>query len=268
MLLYLIMTTSFWHKQGDQPLFNELLWDKPENKLHAGKLLIIGGNLHSLIAPATAYRVALNAGVGVCKVLLPDSLKKIVGNHIESAEFAPSNKSGSFSSQSLADWLDNSTWADGVLLAGDFGHNSETTVVLEKFISKYTGQTTISGDALDAFLQNPEKLAKRQLLTLILNFSQLQKLTKALKLPFAFTSSLPIASVVENLHTLNLAFPLNLILLHENVYFVMSDGQISTTKTTQSNPAFLTETATKASVWSLQNPTKTFQALTTSVLNV
>ena len=262
------MNKNYWHKQDNDPLFKELLWSKPENKLHAGKLLIIGGNLHSFSSPAQAYQTALNNGIGSCKVLLPASLNKIIGDHLENAEFAPSNKSGSFNSQSLASWLENGAWADGVLLAGDFSNNSETTVVLEKFISKFTGQITISGDALDAFLQNPEKLVKRRSLTLILNFSRLQKLTKALKLSFAFTSNLPIASVVKNLHTLNLTFPLNLILLHENVYFVMSEGQISTTKTTQTNTTNLTEIATKASVWSLQNPAKTFQALTTSVLDV
>lgn len=255
------MTLNYWKKQGSDPLYKDLLWDKPENKLHAGKLLIIGGNAHSFLAPALAYETAVNSGIGVCKVLMPISLNKIIGNQLENAEFAPSNISGSFSSQSLANWLDDGAWADGVLLAGDFSNNSETTVVLEKFISKYTGQITISGDALDTFLQNPEKLATRQLLTLILGFSQLQKLTKALKLPFAFTSSLPIASIVENLHTLNLTFPLNLVLLHENIYFVMSDGQVSTTKTTQPSPANLTKMATKASIWSLQNPNKIFEAL-------
>ena len=39
----------------------------------------------------------------------------------------------------LAPLLDLAQWADGVLLAGDIGRNSETTVLLETFMSKYHG---------------------------------------------------------------------------------------------------------------------------------
>lgn len=255
------MSLTYWHKQGDEPLYKELLWDKPENKLHAGKLLIIGGNLHRFSTPALAYQTALNSGVGICKVLLPLSLNKIVGNHIADAEFVPSNKSGSFNSQSFAEWLDFSKWADGVLLAGDFSNNSETAIVLEKFISKHDGQVTIVGDTIDIYLQNIDKIAGRPKTTLVLDFSQLQKLGKSLKLPFAFTSNLPLATMVENLYSLNSAFPLNLVLLQDNIYFVVSDGEVSTTKANQNKPTQLIEIATKISVWCLQNPSKIFEAL-------
>ncbi len=72
------MYVEYWHKQTDKPLYKELLWDKPENKHHAGKLLIIGGNLHSFVAPATAFTASEQAGIGTAKVLLPQALQKIV----------------------------------------------------------------------------------------------------------------------------------------------------------------------------------------------
>ena len=41
------MNHDYWHKQtSSKPLFPELIWSRPENRQLAGKLLIIGGNLH------------------------------------------------------------------------------------------------------------------------------------------------------------------------------------------------------------------------------
>ena len=82
------MDRSYWHKQtADQPLFKDLLWSRPENRAQAGKLVIIGGNLHGISAPAEAYRQAEKAGAGSVRVLLPDSLKKTVGRMIEQGEY-------------------------------------------------------------------------------------------------------------------------------------------------------------------------------------
>src|ERR1700749_1211633 len=120
------MDRNYWHKQTtDKPLYPELLWSRPENKRFAGKLLIIGGSLHGFTAPAQAYAEALKAGIGSARVLLPDALQKTIGTVLEAGEFAPSTPSGSFSKQALAEALELSQWADGVLLAGDFDRNSE-----------------------------------------------------------------------------------------------------------------------------------------------
>jgi NAD(P)H-hydrate repair Nnr-like enzyme with NAD(P)H-hydrate dehydratase domain len=72
--------TTYWLKQTpDKPLFPNMLWSKPENKLHAGKLLVIGGNLHGFSAPATAFAEARKAGIGSQRVVLPDAIQKTVG---------------------------------------------------------------------------------------------------------------------------------------------------------------------------------------------
>src|SRR5882757_7834828 len=120
------MEQTYWHKQAiDKPLFPELLWSRPENKSFAGKLLIIGGNAHGFAAPAEAYVAAEKAGIGTTRILLPDSLQKTVGKLFAPAEFATSNPSGGFAQTSLAEALALSDWADGILVAGDTGRNSE-----------------------------------------------------------------------------------------------------------------------------------------------
>src|SRR5581483_9146744 len=141
-----------WLKQTtNNPLFPDLLWSRPENKRQAGKLLVIGGNKFGFAVPGLAYNTALKAGIGSCRVLLPQSLQRIVGSLLE-ADFAPSNPSGSFAKDALAQFIENTSWADGVLLAGNLGRNSETAILLDGFVKKYLGHLVIADDSLDYFI--------------------------------------------------------------------------------------------------------------------
>src|ERR1700761_3028435 len=124
------MEQSFWLKQTGKPLFPELEWSRPETRALSGKLLIVGGNGYEFKAPANAYGDVLEAGVGTATVLLPNSMQKVVSDIFPEAEFAPSTPSGSLAREGLAQMLDLATRMDGVLLPGDIGRNSETTVLL------------------------------------------------------------------------------------------------------------------------------------------
>ena len=256
------MEHTYWQKQpADQPLFPDLLWSRPENKAMAGKLGIIGGNAHGFSAPAEAYTFASDAGIGTARVLLPDSLKSTVGRVFEAGEYAPSTPSGSFSQKSIAEFLELSVWADGILFAGDFGQNSETAIILEKFLTKYSGPVTITGDSINYFISHAQKLLARPDTLLVLEMPQLQKLATKAKFPQAFTSNMDLLRVVEVLHNFSGAFKPAVIIRHQETIFVAMDGQVSTTKSYfMSN-----QIAPYAAVFWLQNPTKPFEALTSSI---
>ena len=255
---------DFWQKQASEPLFPDLLWSRPENKRTAGKLLIIGGNLHNFSAPGAAYQTAVEAGVGTARVLLPEGLRKTIGAVLDNCEFAPMNKSGSFSKLALDEWLENAAWADGVLLSGDLGRNSETAIVTEQFIKKYSGQLTITQDALDQFRDNPKELFSRPNTTNIASFGQLQKMW-----PFVTADDRVIKygnSLTQNLDILHATaknLPINLITKQHDDLIVLADGKISTTKSTEE--VWRVDTAAKVAVWWLQKPIKPFEALTTAV---
>lgn len=254
-----------WHKQTTEPLFPNLLWSRPENKQHAGKLLIIGGNLHGFAAPASAYQVASKAGIGVSKVLLPDALQKTVGRILDNGEFAPSTPSGSFSKQALASWLDWAGWSDAVLLAGDLGRNSETAVAIESFVAKIVKQVTVTKDAVDYFYADPNKVLNRPNTTLILTLAQLQKLARHSQYPEAVTFGMGLAQLVDWLSGFSQAHQANFITYHNETIFVAVNGEVSTTHVGEKE-SWRVNTAASAAVWWLQNPSKTFQALTTSLL--
>ncbi len=257
---------NYWHKQtAAAPLFPDLLWSRPEIKKHAGKLLIVGGNLHGFAAPAMAYAAAEKAGIGNARVLLPNSLQKSVGKVFAAGEYAPSTPSGSFAQQALAEMLAMSEWSDGVLLAGDFGRNSETAILLEKFLEKYDGQLTLAKDTADYFIKSPAKLLSRQKTTLVISFAQLQALAVGAHYPKAFTFDMDFLRLVEQLHDFTEKYDVAIVVKHLQNIFVAANGQVSSTKLIEDKEIWRVQAAAAASVWWLQNPGKTFEALTTAV---
>ena len=259
------MAATYWHKQTpDNPLYPDLLWSRPENKRLAGKLLIIGGNAHGFAAPAEAFAAAGKAGIGSTRVLLPDSLAKTVGKVFPAGEYAPSTPSGSFRQSALAEMLDLVQWADGVLLAGDFGRNSETAVLLEKLIAKTTRQLTMSQDSVDYFLAAPDALFNRVNTLLCLDFTQFQKLSMAAHSGTAVTSTMDFLHLIDALHDFTQKHAVHLLLTHLETVFVAVEGEVSTTKGLGSISS--TSLAAQAATWWLQNPSKPFEAISSSLV--
>jgi ADP-dependent NAD(P)H-hydrate dehydratase / NAD(P)H-hydrate epimerase len=263
------MAPEYWLKQETgKPAFSELLWSRPQNKQFAGKLAVIGGNLHGFAAPGEAYGVSLKTGVGVARVLLPDAVKKLVGPILEDVEFAASNPSGSFNQQALAEWLSLANWADGVLLAGDLGRNSETAIVLEKFIGKYPGSLTITKDAADYAISIAPSILNRADTTLVISMAQLRKLFMVASSTQAIRLSMGLLQLVEALHTFTEGRPVAIVTKHHDILYTAYEGRVSTTQLTADIPVWRVKAAAIASVWQLQNPGKTFEALTTAVAEI
>lgn len=261
------MDSTFWRKQtADKPLFPDMQWSRPENRRHAGKLLIIGGSGYEFKSPANAYGDALEAGIGTAKVLLPDSMHKVVRDIFPEAEFAPSTPSGSFARTTLATALDMADWADGVLLAGDLGRNSETAIFLESFVGKYAGPLVITKDAAEYCLNTPTSCLTRPDTVAVITMAQLQKLAGAAKFPTAFTLQMDLLQLIEALHEFSQRWPLHIVTKQLDKLLVASGGQVSTTQTDTPLDAWRTRTAASAVTWLIQNRDKPFEALTTAVL--
>ncbi|MEK7600325.1 MAG: hypothetical protein AAB462_04805 [Patescibacteria group bacterium] len=257
------MDRTFWHKQTpEKPLFPDLQWSRPQTKAQSGKLLIVGGNAHGFSAAAEAYGAATKAGIGTARVLLPDSLQKTVGRVFAAGEYAPSTPSGSFSQQALAEVLDASAWADGTLLAGNLGRNSETAILLEKFVAKYAGILSLTGDAADYFIKSPSHLLSRKNTLLVLSFEQLQKLATNAHFTTAFTSNMDFLHLVDGLHEFTQDNQVSIVVKHLETVFVTVGGQVSTTK----QPT--TANAAQATVWLIQNPSKPFETITASLAEI
>jgi len=261
-----MVNDNYWLKQTEKPLFPDIIWNKPERKSTAGKLLIVGGNLHLILATSEAFASAEKAGIGSIKLLLPDSTKRTVGKLIENIEFAPSTPSGSFSKKALPELLELANWSDGVLLAGDFGHNSETSILFNRFLEEYSGILTISQDAVDSFITYPKQLLERRNSLLVLDFHKLQKLAVSSNFDKPFISNMNLNNFIEALHDFsNSIAGTYIITKHLNQIHCAVNGEITSTKDVSGSLSMIKISA-QACVWWLQNPSTPLGAITSSII--
>lgn len=259
------MDNISWYKQSlDKPLFDDVLWSKPEHRSKAGKLLIIGGSAHSFAAPAKAFQEALKSGIGSAKVILPDATKKVLGRTFHEADFMPSTPSGSFARIALSELLDNASWADGVLLAGDFGHNSETAILLESFVKKYSGILCVTQDGLDYFLGDPKQLTERPDTLIVAGFGQLQKIISKVQPNLLLKHDMNLHELVGILSDWSSTINTGILTEHQGYYIVAVGGKVSTTPA-KNTSSWQVPLAAHAAVWYLQQPAKPFESITTSI---
>lgn len=259
-----------WHKQSaSEPLFDELLWSKPENKRAAGKLLIAGGNSHEFSDVSKAYSFANAEGAGTIRLALPKTLEKELGRRIPESTFLPVTKSGNIAKHSLGDLLENCGWADALLLPGELGRNSETAIVIEKLISQISIPKVLTKDAVDIIIKVPDLFRGNQSILLVITIAQLQELVRQLGYPSAVKYTTEISQLVSALEDISKRYKFNLLLNHHNMFISASDGEVSTTPSNLSKEdKWRVECASRASVWWMQNSNKPFEAITTSVLSV
>jgi hypothetical protein len=248
-----------WLQQGSEPLFPDVIWSRPVTKRGAGKLLIIGGQAQEFAHVAAAYSAAEKAGAGTIRVLMPDSTEKVT-RMLPNIEYAPSNPSGSFSKAALAHFLDMSAWADQVLLAGDLGKNSETTTILDGYLLKCPCSVTISQNALASIHVPFAQLLQRPII-LVLDFKGLQRLGMDLELDTPVQSTMGQPQLAEALKAMTPGRQASLICIQEKTAWVSTAGKVSSTKI---NGQGIVEASAVASVWAMQQPTKQFEALTSS----
>lgn len=250
---------EYWQKQGEKPLFEDLVWSRPENKKYAGKLLIIGGQAGEFSHVAGAFESAQKAGAGSIRVLLPESLRKLA-QIIPEVEFAPANKSGSFARTALAEWFDASEWADHVLLAGDFGKNSETTTIIDGFLLRGNRPTALNLNSLASTGVTLEQLVKMPI-TLVIDRGLLQKIGTSLGLTVPIKSTTPVLQLAEIIHQISQGNTANLVIQDEEQIWIASGGNIVSSKSKLVDNTKLSATC---AVWLMQNPAKPLEALATA----
>lgn len=250
-----------YQQQTGKPLFPNIIWSRPETKQGAGKLLIIGGQAHEFLHVAESYAAAEKAGAGTIRVVMPDSTQKIT-RMLPNIEYAPSNNSGSFARIALAELLDAALWSDGVLLGGDIGRNSETSLMLESFISKYDGLLVISANALSSITMPLSELIERPRTVLSITITDLQKLGIAIGLERPVTSTIGNVELAQILKELSSVYPAAFAVIKDASIWTCLNGEVALTKNSESKSAV--EFAAQSAVWSIQNPAKLYEAFTTA----
>lgn len=255
----------YWQVQtSEKPLFPDVEWNRPEQRTLRGRLGIIGGNKLGFAGVAEAYSTAYSAGAGEVKVLLPDILRKTIPAAITEAIFAPNNISGSLSKEALGDMQALGAWSTGILLAGDTGKSSETTVVYDDFIGSYGGWITLTRDAVDLVRRSAPVLVERPHTLYVISFAQLQKLFQDVYYPKILTFSMQLAQLVENVHKFTLSYPITIMTLHQGHIVIAHEGQVITQKWENPMAIWRGHTAARAASYLLWH-SKPLEALASSV---
>ena len=245
---------DYWRKQQDKPLYPDLLWSKPVTKRGAGKLLIIGGNAHGFSNVAQVYAEADRFGAGHIRAVVPDSLSKLTKG-LPFIEYAPSNPSGGFAKSALGTLLELAEWSDGVLIAGDLGKNSETSLLLDSFLDTCPGLVIISPEGLSSISISTNELVFSPNRVVIWTRSELQKATISLKMSKTVTSQTGKSQFAEILHDVSIWALANIVEIDEYTIWVACNGEVISTDTD------MVSISAKFAVWAIQNPTKIKEAL-------
>ena len=258
---------DYWRIQEQgTPLFPDIEWAKPEQRSLAGKLAIIGGNSLGFAGVAEAYSIASEAKVGEIRVLLPDTLKRTIPKNITEAVFAPSNPAGGLGKDARADLNAVGEWASGVLLIGDVGRNSESAILYEDFLTTYSGQLTISRDAIDVIKNSAQLLVERPQTLFVASFAQLQKLFQNVYFPKILTFNMQLSNLVETLHKFTVSYPITILTLHRETLLVAHDGQVITMAWENPMSIWRGSVATRADSYWLWNKTKPLESITASLV--
>lgn len=257
------MDDSFWLKQDREPLFPDVAWNRPEQKARAKKLLIVGGHAHGFDQVGRLYQAALNAGIGQAKVVLPLSMKRLVGSELPDTVFADLTPGSSATTSAIASLKAYSDWADGIMFT-QTGNNSHTALLLSGFLRDYIAPLIVTDDLLQLLAHDATLLTQREQTIFVLSFSGLQALVKQSGSELGFRHDMGLRPFVLALKHLNqqLRAPLNVVF--EQQIVSAYDGKIvSTPRRVNPDPVML---AGWMATWWLQQPTKPLETLAAVVM--
>lgn len=169
-------------KQEDEPLFPNVLYNRPVTRMAAGRLLLPGGHSGEFSLPAAIQQLALATGIGECRVLLPDVLAKFLGG-APGTFFAPSSSSGSLAREALGRILELAEETDAVALGASLSSNSNTTMLLDKLVGETVRPLILFDEALPALGTGITKVTGNPDALIILTMAEAFKICGHLQIP-------------------------------------------------------------------------------------
>lgn len=258
---------SYWHIQTlGKPLYPDAEWHKPERRDQAGKLGIIGGNTLSFIAVAEAHRTALDTGAGQVRAVLPSGLRKLVPPTITDILYGQTTSSGGLANDATPELHALGDWANGLLMIGDAGRNSETAAIYEHIVTTYDGPLTITRDAIDLLKNTNATLVEREQTTIVASFAQLQKLLQSVYYPRVLTYAMQLAQLVDTLHKFTVTYPCTVVTLHKDTLLIAHSGEVITQEWTDTMAIWRGTVATRIATHWLWQPSNPLQAIATSIV--
>lgn len=254
------MSEPILAKQGAEPAFPNIFWNRPLNRRAAKKLLIIGGHAKQFSQTQASYLAAKASGIGDATVVLPESTRKYI-KAAPDCLFVAETKSGSLAKAAYPEIKGFVKESDGVLLAGEVSQNAETISVLEQLLNEVSQQMVISADLVELMLFNPSSLFAKSNRVLLGPTQLFVKLANALDIALQMPAG-GLPSKIRLVEQIAEVTKLDLILLGHEL-LVHSQGRTSVTNIDAFSPDLFGIARGAISTFYLQHEQK-FEALTTA----
>lgn len=179
-------------------LHPNLFWSKPLNRNHAGRLLAAGGQRRKFSAIQQFFELSNAAGIGQCRLVLPDTLRKLIGE-VPGITYGPSTPAGSLAKAARATITEQANQSDAVMLGLDWGNNSESTMLLEACVLKLGRPLILMARDLATLYLRPNQLHTEVLI--MGDMRDLFKLARKWRVPLQVksTEALGRAAILEQL---------------------------------------------------------------------
>lgn len=250
-----------FQKQGDEPLFPDILWNRPLVKNRGGRLLAIGGHSRGFAGISAVHQLAEAAGIGECLVAMPDSLTKLVGD-APGIISLPSSPSGSLGKAALGEILHTAADCDGLLLGLDLTNNSETAVLVESILDKAERPIMATEEALEVLPSSAKVVTDNPEAVVIGSLNAIINIANRNGLALQLRPEKQLIGRIEAVKQVADAGKCAYVILGREI-IICDHGKVSVTPLRGDALAHPATQAVFAPFW-LQNKSKRFEALTTA----
>ena len=213
--------------QGSEPVYPQILWNRPITRTTAGRLLLIGGHFGNFQAIQAVYSFANSAGIGQVTTVLPDALRPVLSG-FDDTFFVPASPSGSIGQGALSEILALSHNNDAFAIGANVSNNSETAIVLERLLTQSDKPALIYDEALSRLAIFMPKLAQRPKTTIVVTMPELIKLGNNLSIPLNIQPERGLLGRVELARTIAASWSAALVVLGREI-LIISGNEASVT---------------------------------------
>ena len=248
-------------RQSDTPLFPTVLFNRPITRTGAGRLLVVGGHAGEFSQPTAIHQLALAAGLGECRVVLPDNLAKFLSG-APGTYFVASSSSGSLGREALGRILELSEESDAVALGASLSNNSNTTMLIDKLATAIERPLIVFDEALPALRTNLAAVTNNPTSLLILTMPEVFKICGALGIPIQIRPGAGLLAKLEIVATLQAACRCQIAVFSTEIITSTAEGLVVTPINYRLSMVPAVFYAVLSTFW-LQNPGSPHQGLAT-----
>lgn len=226
----------------------------------AGRLLLVGGHKGEFSLLQAIYQATEAAGIGECVAVMPDSLRKMVGE-AGFGRFVPASASGSIGKAALGELLHLGSDTDALIIGANLTNNAETAVVIESLITKLEQPVVVTEEAINILQFHPEMITSNPKALVVTTMPGLFALAGYHHMPIAIAPNRGVVGKIEILQQLAAISRCSFVVFDSEI-LVQVGKDTSLTSLSQplsSLPGMVIGTA--ATFW-IQHQTKAFAGLT------